>query len=339
MKTPETDHDQLDRITGSRGNIPVLDVQNLGVVYPVRRRETLEAVHDLSFTIQPGETLGLVGESGSGKTSVARAILQLPPPTSGKIYFLGEDLSAVTKKRLRQIRPKLQIVFQDSTAALNPRRQIGKSIEIVLENLKNRKARSNEGQVKRMLELVGLAPDLYDRKPYELSGGQCQRVQIARALISTPTLLILDEPVSSLDVSVQAQILNLLVKLSTQYGLTQLFISHDLAVVKHLCERVAVMYRGKLCELASANALYSTPIHPYTIALLDAIPQPVIPQSPGQTSVIPDDDESGVRRPQGCRFSGRCPEAMDICLSVEPRLHQATPGHMVACHLANQMKK
>ena len=336
MRGQVTDQSRSVREQGAMDVVPVLDIRNLRVVYPVTRRSSKVAVDDLSFTIAEGETLGLVGESGSGKSSVARAVLQLPPPTSGKVYFSGEDLTVMSRQRLRQIRPQLQIVFQESTAALNPRRRIGKSIGIVLASLPNGSPQDSRHQVAEMLEQVGLNPATYDRKPYELSGGQCQRVQIARALISRPKLLILDEPVSSLDVSVQAQILNLLGDLRRRYGLTQLFISHDLAVVRHVCDRVAVMYKGKLCELAPADDLYSTPVHPYTVTLLSAIPRLVFRESRLHSSPFHNGENHELQPSPGCRFSSRCPEAEKRCLKVEPPLRQITPGHFVACHHAGR---
>ncbi len=317
-------------------NKSVLNVQNLVVDFPLNRKKKLHAVVGISFDIQKGETFGLVGESGCGKTSVARAVMQIPPPTSGKIFLCEEELTQTTKQRLRQLRPRFQIVFQDSISALNPRRKIGDTIAMPLHVLKKGDSSEKKQAVIKMMNLVGVDPDFFDRKPYELSGGQCQRVQIARALMTKPELLILDEPVSSLDVSVQAQIINLLEKLRKRYGLTMLFISHDLAVVKNVCDRVGVMYLGKLCEIAPSENLYHTPLHPYTRALLRAIPRPDPFQLPTNLPLISPEMPSPTTRISGCRFKTRCPEAVALCEDKDPVLKQITPGHWVACHLKRE---
>lgn len=313
-------------------NKSVLDVQHLVVDFPINRKKKLNAVIDISFNIQKGETLGLVGESGCGKTSVARAIMQLPPPTSGKVFLCGEDLTKATKQRLRQLRPHFQIVFQDSISALNPRRKIGETITMPLHVVQKGNLSEKKQRVLEMMNFVGVDPDFFDRRPYELSGGQCQRVQIARALMTKPELLILDEPVSSLDVSVQAQILNLLEKLRKLYGLTMLFISHDLAVVKNVCDRVAVMYLGKLCEISSSERLYHTPLHPYTKALLSAIPKPDPLEPPSKLPLMSDEMPSPFAPVSGCRFRTRCPKAVGLCEDKDPVLNEVTKGHWVACH-------
>ncbi len=314
----------------------VLGVQNLVVDFPLNRRKKLHAVVGISFDIQKGETFGLVGESGCGKTSVARAVMQIPPPTSGKIFLCGEELTQTTKQRLRHLRPRFQIVFQDSISALNPRRKIGDTIAMPLHVLKKGGFSEKKQAVFKMMNLVGVDPDLFDRRPYELSGGQCQRVQIARALMTKPELLILDEPVSSLDVSVQAQIINLLEKLRKRYGLTMLFISHDLAVVKNVCDRVAVMYLGKLCEIAPSENLYHTPLHPYTRALLRAIPRPDPFQLPAKLPLMSSEMPSPTTPISGCRFKTRCPKAVAFCEEKDPVLKQITTGHWVACHLKRE---
>ncbi|MDM8537277.1 ATP-binding cassette domain-containing protein [Desulfobacterales bacterium HSG17] len=254
---------------------PLLSVRNLVIEYNIGFRTRMQAVSNVSFEINAGETLGLVGESGCGKSSVARAIVRLLKPVSGRIYYNSEDLLNCTSQRLRKIRPGLQMIFQDAVASLNPGRKIGRTIEEPLRVL----ARTNRQECRQracsMMKAVGLDPkQMYDRYPYELSGGQCQRVSIARAIITRPRLLICDEPVSSLDVSVQAQILNLLEKMKQQFKLTMLFISHDLAVVKNISDRVAVMYKGKICEIADAEELYSSPHHHYSKMLLASIPEP-----------------------------------------------------------------
>ncbi len=316
----------------------VLDVQNLVVDFPINRKKKLHAVMDISFKIQKGETLGLVGESGCGKSTVARAVMQLPSPTSGKVLLCGEDLTKATKQRLRQLRPNFQIVFQDSMSALNPRRKIGDAVTMPLHVIQKANALERKQLVLEMMALVGVEPDLFDARPYELSGGQCQRIQIARALMTKPELLILDEPVSSLDVSVQAQIINLLEKLRRLYGLTMLFISHDLAVVKNVCDRVAVMYLGKLCEISSCESLYQTPLHPYTTALLSAIPIPDSLKLPSKLQLMSGEMPSPLAPISGCRFKTRCPKAVDLCENKEPLLDEITAGHWVACHFADKLK-
>jgi len=316
----------------------VLDVQHLVVDFPITRKKNLHAVMDISFKIQKGETLGLVGESGCGKSSLARAIMQLPSPTSGKVLLCGEDLTKATKQRLRQLRPNFQIVFQDSMSALNPRRKIGDAITMPLHVIQKANTLEKKQRVLEMMTLVGVDPGLFDARPFELSGGQCQRVQIARALMTKPELLILDEPVSSLDVSVQAQIINLLEKLRRLYGLTMLFISHDLAVVKNVCDRVAVMYLGKLCEISSCERLYHTPLHPYTIALLGAIPIPDPFKLSSKLPLMSDEMPSPLAPISGCRFKTRCPKAVNLCEKKEPLLDEIATGHWVACHFTDKLK-
>jgi len=322
-----------------KDNKIVLDVQNLVVDFPINRDKICHAVIDISFQIQKGETLGLVGESGCGKSSAARAIMQLPSPTSGKVCLNGEDLTLVTKQRLRQLRSNFQIVFQDSIAALNPIRNIGDAITMPLHVTQKGNLSEKKQQVFEMMNLVGIEPDFFDRKPHELSGGQCQRVQIARALMTKPELLILDEPVSSLDVSVQAQILNLLEKLRKHYGLTMLFISHDLAVVKNVCDRVAVMYLGKLFEVSSSEKFYSNPLHPYTKALLCAIPKADPLEQPSKLPIISEEMLSPTAPISGCRFGNRCPSAVALCKNKDPVLKEVTTGHWVACHLAEEWSR
>ena len=255
-------------------SIPVLEVQHLGVSYALGRNKTLSAVNDVSFQIRKGKTLGLVGESGCGKSSVAMAIMQLPPPRSGRIMLRGKEVTRLDKQQLRQLRPKFQIVFQDSVSALNPRRTIGHAVAMPLHVMGKTRPDRIRKQVCEMLDLVGIDPKFYNRRPHELSGGQCQRVQIARALITGPDLLVLDEPVSSLDVSVQARILELLENLKKRCDLTMLFISHDLAVVRQICDNVAVMHQGRICEISPCKTIYKAPSHPYTQALLSAVPTP-----------------------------------------------------------------
>jgi len=323
-------------MTESKDNEIILNVDNISVEFRLNQKRRLPTVTDLSFKIHNGETLGLVGESGCGKTSLAKAIMQLPPPTSGKVLLCGEDLTRAPKQHLRKLRSQFQIVFQDSISALNLRRSIGDTIAMGLHINRIGTAIEKKQQVLEMMNLVGLDPELFDRKPYELSGGQCQRIQIARALITRPKLLILDEPVSSLNVSVQAQILNLLEKLRKRYGLTMLFISHDLSVVKNVCDRVAVMYLGIICEIGSSDHVYRSPLHPYTRALLKAIPKPDPLQRNSRVSLASEESLSAVDSLEGCRFKKRCPKAEALCEKEVPKLKEVTADHWTACHLHDQ---
>jgi peptide/nickel transport system ATP-binding protein len=311
----------------------LLQVEELVVEYADGRNRCVHAVSGVSFDITKGETFGLVGESGCGKSSVAKAIMQLPKPTSGKVLLNSINLTGLNSKELRLLRQQFQMVFQDPVASLNPRCKIGKSIEAPLRATINSDKEEWREQVRKMLDTVGLDPEQYqDRLPFQLSGGQCQRVSIARALICNPQLLICDEPVSSLDVSVQAQIINLLRDLKTEYGLSMLFISHDLAVVKNICDRIAVMYLGHLCEVASTEKLYQHPAHPYTRALLSAIPHPD-PELPLiKIDILPGELPSATEPPPGCRFHTRCPRAQANCSRETPYLQEIDFGHKVACH-------
>lgn len=311
----------------------LLKVENLVVEYALGRNRFVQAVSGINFDIRKGETFGLVGESGCGKSSVAKAIMQLTGSTSGKVNLNGDELTTLNTQELRLLRHKFQMVFQDPVASLNPRRKIGKSVEAPLLELGVISKDQRQVQVHKMLQSVGLAPEQYhDRLPFQLSGGQCQRVSIARALICNPQLLVCDEPVSSLDVSVQAQIINLLRDLKTKYGLSMLFISHDLAVVRNICDRVAVMYLGHLCEVASTEKIYRYPAHPYTRALLSAIPLPDPELLPIKIDILPGERPSATEPPSGCRFHTRCPKAQADCSSKIPSLHEIGPGHQVACH-------
>lgn len=311
----------------------LLHVQDLVVEYPVRRNQCVQAVSKVSFAIAHGETFGLVGESGCGKSSVARAVMQLPAPTSGRVVLDGEDLTRIKKGRLRQLRKQFQMVFQDPVASLNPRRKIGKSVEVSLQEIGQLQPRERKRRTLEMLKKVGLDPvEHAERFPFQLSGGQCQRASIARALICNPRLLVCDEPVSSLDVSVQAQIINLLRELKSTYGLSMLFISHDLSVVKNICDRVAVMYLGHLCEIAPTEILYRNPLHPYTRALFRAIPLVDPAQGSSAIKILPGELPSAMDPPSGCRFRTRCPKAQSVCTLVTPVLQEIGLGHWVACH-------
>jgi peptide/nickel transport system ATP-binding protein len=310
----------------------ILRVEHLVVEFPAGRNAKVHAVSDVSFDVADGETLGLVGESGCGKSTAARAIVQLPRPTGGSVHLGGRDLTRLAGAELRRARREIQLIFQDPISSLNPRRRV---VDLVGEPLviagitEGRRHRVNE-----VLEAVALSPDTADARPHQLSGGQCQRVSIARALIQDPKVIICDEPVSSLDVSVQAQILNLLEDMKARYGVTLVFISHDLSVVKNISDRVAVMYLGKLCELASAEDLYRSPMHPYTRALIGAIPS--VDAAHPRAAPLRGELPSPISPPSGCRFRTRCPKAQARCTVEEPVMTELRPGHFVACHFPDE---
>ena len=288
---------------------------------------------DVSLDLLPGETLGLVGESGSGKSTTGRALMQMPRPKSGTVTFQGRVLGDLDASGVREMRREMQMIFQDPISSLNPRRRVGDIVAEPLRIWKEGTKADQDAAVDRTLEAVGIDPTTArHRRPHEFSGGQCQRICVARSLMLDPKLLICDEPVSALDVSVQAQILNLLQDMKEEYGLTMLFIAHDLAVVKNVSDRVAVMYLGKLCEVGAADALYASPSHPYTAALLQSIPKadPDATIEPGSrlTGEVP----SPVSPPSGCRFRTRCPRADSMCEQVEPVMRQIGDDHFVACH-------
>jgi oligopeptide/dipeptide ABC transporter ATP-binding protein len=291
----------------------------------------VHAVDDVTFTIGEGETLGLVGESGCGKTTLARTILRLLEPTDGVIRFRGEDISHAGQRALRPVRREMQLVFQDPFASLNPRKRVGQIISAPLK-LHGRDG-DLDARVRELLERVGLAPEHADRYPHEFSGGQRQRIGVARALALEPRLILLDEPVSALDVSVQAQIVNLLDDLQDDLGLSYLFVAHDLSVVRHASDRIAVMYLGKIVELARAEELHAKPIMPYTHALLSAIPIPDPKRNRERERIVVEGEPPNPSDPPaGCRFHPRCPRATDICKRVEPPLTEYANGHLAACH-------
>jgi peptide/nickel transport system ATP-binding protein len=294
---------------------------------------TVQAVSGISLDVCEGETLGLVGESGCGKSTTGRAIMQLPPPTSGRVLFEGADLATLKGHALREVRTHLQFIFQDPISSLNPRRKVKDIVAEPLRIWKRGTEEERKARVNEVLDAVGLDPEVAaTKRPHQFSGGQCQRISIARSLVLDPQLVICDEPVSALDVSVQAQILNLLEDMKARYGLTLIFIAHDLAVVKNISDRVAVMYLGKICEVGSPDALYATPAHPYTAALLRSIPAPDPTIPPVQTGLLTGDLPSPLDPPSGCRFRTRCPLAQDVCAEEEPQIRAIADGQFVACH-------
>ena len=310
----------------------VLSIEDLVVEFKVGRGNTVKAVSGISFDVLRGETLGIVGESGCGKSTTGRAIMQIPPPTSGSIVFEGAELTEMSSSAVREARTRVQMIFQDPVSSLNPRRSVRDSVLEPLEIWKRGTKEEREKLVEEILESVGIDPArAAESKPHQFSGGQCQRISVARALVLDPTLIICDEPVSALDVSVQAQVLNLLEDLKEKFGLTLVFIAHDLAVVKNISDRVAVMYLGKLCEVASSDDLYARPSHPYTNVLLDSIPE-ADPEADHSVGKIVGEPPSPVSPPSGCRFHPRCAYATSICTSEEPQLRAMGDGHFVACH-------
>jgi len=320
---------------------PLLEVRDLQKYFPVRggllRRVVaqVKAVDGVSFTLGAGETLGLVGESGCGKSTLGRAILQLQKPTGGQVILSGEDVTRADPRRMHRLRREMQIIFQDPFASLSPRRTVAQTIREPLDVHRIGTPAERNAKVEELLQIVGMRSSVLDRYPHEFSGGQRQRVGIARALALNPRLIVADEPVSALDVSVRAQVLNLIARLQREHGIAFLFISHDLSVVEHVSDRVGVMYLGKLVEMASARDIYREPRHPYTQALLSAVPVPD-PTRKSQRIVLEGDVPSPINPPPGCPFHGRCPKAMDICSrAVPPVIEVGGPElpHHVACHL------
>ncbi len=323
-----------------KGREALLRVRGLKKYFPItagllvqRQVGAVKAVDGLDFDVFRGETLGLVGESGCGKSTTGRTVLQLYRPTAGTVEFEGVDLAQLKGEALRRMRKRMQMIFQDPYASLNPRMSVGR---IIAEPLKVHNVGNNKEQQERvqsLLERVGLNPYFVNRYPHEFSGGQRQRIGIARALALNPELIVCDEPISALDVSIQAQVVNLLQDLQREYGLTYLFIAHDLSMVRHICDRVAVMYLGKIVELAQAEELYRDPLHPYTQALLSAVPVPDPEvERKRQRVILKGDVPSPANPPIGCNFNTRCPVSIEVCFREEPDLIEVRPGHWVACH-------
>ena len=316
------------------GTETLLRVENLVVDFPAGRGRKVSAVANISFDVAQGETLGLVGESGCGKSTTGKAIMQLPRPTRGSVVLDGTDLTTLAGADLRKVRPRMQMIFQDPISSLNPRRTVSQIVGEPLSIWKTGDAAFRAAKVEEVLSAVGVDPvAASERKPHEFSGGQCQRIGIARSMILKPRLIVCDEPVSALDVSIQAQIVNLLMRLQREFGLSLIFISHNLAVVRHICHRIMVLYLGRLAEMAGRDDIYRSPRHPYTQALISAvpIPDPELERS-RQRVVLKGDLPSPLSPPSGCVFRTRCPRATDVCAQQVPMVESVVPGHDVACH-------
>jgi oligopeptide/dipeptide ABC transporter ATP-binding protein len=317
-------------------NEVLLEVKNLKKYFKAGKQH-VKAVDDISFTIYRGETLGVVGESGCGKSTAGRTILRLYEPTEGEVRYEGKNVYDLKPNKLKQMRREMQMIFQDPYASLNSRMTVKDIIGEAMDIHRLATGNKRTERVKELLSLVGLNPEHMNRFPHEFSGGQRQRIGIARALAVEPQFIICDEPISALDVSIQAQVVNLLKNLQKKLGLTYLFIAHDLSMVKHISDRVAVMYLGKIVEITESDTLYNDPLHPYTQALLSAIPipDPEVERS-RQRIVLEGDVPSPINPPSGCYFRTRCPAAMELCDKIEPELREVKPGHYTACHLHNE---
>ncbi len=321
-------------------NEALVHVRNLKKYFPITRGifqrhvGDIKAVDDVSFDILRGETLGLVGESGSGKTTVGRTMLRLYEPTGGEVVFEDRNLVDLSSNELRRMRRRMQMIFQDPYASLNPRMTVGGIVGEPLEVHNVARGKEKRERVQELLRVVGLNPYFVNRYPHEFSGGQRQRIGVARALALNPDLIVCDEPISALDVSIQAQVVNLLEDLQNDLGLTYLFIAHDLSMVRHISDRVAVMYLGKIMELASRDEIYLNPLHPYTVALMSAVPVPdPVVEEKRQRIILEGDIPSPANPPSGCNFHTRCPKAIDICAEEEPEFIEVKEGHFCACHL------
>jgi len=338
MKTEMTIQDRSSKNSATKGPDPILSVRHLKKYFPVRsgwftqEEKFVHAADDVSFDIRRGEVLGLVGESGCGKTTLGRLLMRLLEPTSGQVLFEGRDIIQMGRRQLRVLRQKIQIIFQDPYASLNPRMTVGDILEepFIVHHLEAGSERRSK--IQQLLATVGLSGDAISRYPHEFSGGQRQRIGIARALATHPEFIVADEPVSSLDVSIQAQIINLLEDLQEEYHLSMLFISHDLNIVRHISDRVAVMYLGRIVEIADSRELFTRPMHPYTQALLSAIPIPD-PKSKRPRILLEGDLPSPVEIPAHCRFYSRCPKRIPDCLKIDPPLYEVGNDHQAACIL------
>ncbi|WP_018752318.1 ABC transporter ATP-binding protein [Paenibacillus sanguinis] len=322
---------------------PLLQVEHLKKYYPIgggwfgKSPQLVKAVDDISFTVQKGETFGLVGESGCGKSTTGRSILRLIEPSEGTVIFDGKEITALSPEELRRTRKDMQIVFQDPFSSLDPRHTVQRILEepLIVHGMSNAKER--QAIIQRLIDVVGLTQSHLQRYPHQFSGGQRQRIGIARALSLQPKLIVADEPVSALDVSIQSQVINLLQDLQEEFGLTYIFIAHDLSVVKHICDRVAVMYLGRIVEIADKHKLYAKPQHPYTQALLSAVPEPDPDRKP-ERIILQGEVPSPANAPIGCAFHTRCPQALDICHTHRPELAETDQGHLTACHLFTEMR-
>ncbi len=319
----------------------LLEVEGLTKHFPIyagvfrRQVGAVQAVDDVSFAIKRGESLGLVGESGCGKSTTGRLIMRLYEPTAGRIVFDGQDITHLQGEALRRIRPRMQMIFQDPQACLNPRMTVGSIVGEPLDEHRKLNRRERQQRIEHLLDSVGLNPKFTDRYPHEFSGGQRQRIGIARALALEPDLIVCDEPIAALDVSIQAQVMNLLRDLQDEFGLTYLFISHDLSMVRHFADRVAVMYLGKVAELADVDTLFGEPKHPYTRALLSAVPVPDPKvEATREHIILTGDVPSPANPPKGCRFCTRCPEAIEKCFEIVPEWRRLDDGRRIACHVA-----
>jgi oligopeptide transport system ATP-binding protein len=316
------------------GSEPLLAIRDLKVYFALagRGKRTVKAVDGVTLNIYPGETLGLVGESGCGKSTLGRAILRLTQPISGQVFYRDQDLALLSAGEMRRRRRQLQIIFQDPYASLNPRMTVGQIVSEPLETFRIARGREAERRVQELLETVGLSPRFIKRYPHEFSGGQRQRIGIARALAVDPEFIVADEPISALDVSIQSQIMNLLEKLQREKNLTYLFISHDLRAIRHVADRVAVMYLGKVVEIADAKTIYTDPLMPYTKALISAVPVPDPKVEASRRRIVLEGDvPSPINPPPGCRFHTRCPYMIQVCKEVVPPLVEIKPGHFAAC--------